>query len=458
MNRRLLQEMERWLGNERRKPLVLRGARQVGKTWAVRDLARRSKLELVELNFEEHPEYAELFKQTSPTTILSELERLFAQRISPSSTLLFLDEVQRAPEAFAELRWFYEKMPEMPVVATGSLLDFVLADHSFSMPVGRISYLFMEPMSFEEFLEALGEDQLLSYLSTIDLQPPSAAVHEKLLRLFRDYTIIGGMPDAILEWIETRSLLAVAEIHQNLNRTYREDFNKYPTRLDLTAVEKVMNAIPRLLGQKFKYSNVDRESRSAPLKRSLEMLSMARVCHIVRHSPGNGVPLAAEENPRNFKVISSDVGLASSMQGLLLETNSEIERLIRVNAGGIAEQAVGQGLRCLAQPFVDSVLHYFSREKQGSEAELDYLLEVGTRVIPLEVKAGATGSLKSLHHFMKQRQLPLAVRVNADPASLTPLSVKLNTGESVEYTLLSIPFYLVGQVRRLIREAENLAT
>jgi predicted AAA+ superfamily ATPase len=455
MNRRLLGDMARWLERSRRKPLVLRGARQVGKTWAVRELARRADLELVELNFEEHPEYAAVFDNNSPTIVITEIERLFARRITPDRTLLFLDEIQRAPQAFANLRWFYEKMPEMAVVATGSLLDFVLADHAFSMPVGRISYLFMEPLSFEEFVEAKGEDQLLAYLSTEGLGAPSAPVHDKLMRLYREYTVIGGMPDAIMEWLDTRSVVAAAEVHQNLIRTYREDFNKYPSRLESGAIEKVMAAVPRLLGQKIKYSNIDRELRAAPLKRSLELLTMARVCHMVRHTSGNGIPLAAEESRRTFKAIMLDTGLVSSMQGIVLETDAEIDKLIRVNAGGIAEQAVGQMLRSTAEPFMDPVLHYYNREKPGSEAELDYLLAFGSSVVPLEVKAGATGSLKSLHYFMHRRQLPLAVRVNAEIASVTPVDVRLASGESARYTLLSIPFYLTGQVKRLLREVSG---
>lgn len=205
MKRTISADLEAWLSRERRKPLVLRGARQVGKTWAVRELASRSNLDLAEVNFEERPELGAVFEETSPDAILSALEPLLETRIDPNRTLLFLDEIQRAPNAFAHLRWFYERMPQLAVVATGSLLDFVLNDHSFSMPVGRIAYRFMEPMSFEEFLLATGrsllQEQLLQL--THDRVPPTP-IHEALLQSFREYMVIGGMPEAVREWTESK--------------------------------------------------------------------------------------------------------------------------------------------------------------------------------------------------------------------------------------------------------------
>lgn len=449
MKRTISADLEAWLSRERRKPLVLRGARQVGKTWAVRELASRSSLDLAEVNFEERPELGAVFEETSPDAILSALEPLLDTRVDPDRTLLFLDEIQRAPNAFANLRWFYERMPQLAVVATGSLLDFVLNDHSFSMPVGRIAYRFMEPMSFEEFLLATGRSLLQEQLLQLTHERvPPTPIHEALLQAFREYMVIGGMPEAVREWTESKSPLAVSEVQQSLLRTYADDFRKYPTRMGSDRIEKVMNSVPKQLGQKFKYSNVDRSERIEPMRNALELLTLARVCHKVHRTDARGIPLS--EDARMFKVLFIDVGLAAARRGLSIVETQDIDDLVRSDLGGMTEQAVGQQLRTLPEFFMDPRLHYYSREKQGSEAELDYVIQRGTQIVPIEVKSGKAGSLKSLHQFMHERDLPLAIRVNADCASLTTVSVRLSTGAPVEYPLLSIPFYLVQQLPRLI--------
>lgn len=451
MKRTALIDLENWLKKGDRKPLVIRGARQVGKTWLVREFARQSGMELIEINFERHPEYAGLFKNTSPGAVIASIERQTGLRFHDGRTILFLDEIQKAPHAFANLRWFYEEKPELAVVATGSLLDFVLRDHEFSMPVGRIAYLFMEPMSFKEFLIAHGEDIVAEYIGSLALGVSvEDAIHQKLMDYFRDYLLVGGLPAAVESWIDTRSPAAVSEVHQNLLNTYSDDFMKYAGRIPVDRLQKVFRFIPRALGKKFKYANVDSEERSGALKQALNMLCMARICHKVTCSHGRGIPLAAEENEKVFKVILLDVGLVSAIMGVVLMGNEKIEDIVRVNEGGISEQAVGQILRTIAPSYVDPALHYYAREQKGSEAELDYLLQFGTRIIPVEVKSGATGQMRSLHQFMGERKFPLAIRLNTEKPSIAGVDMKTAKGDRAKYKLLNLPFYLAGEIPRLV--------
>lgn len=450
MKRTVLIDLENWLKQGGRKPLVIRGARQVGKTWLVREFARQSGMELIEINFERHPEYAGLFKNTSPEAVIASVERQTGLRFHDGRTILFLDEIQKAPHAFANLRWFYEEKPELAVVATGSLLDFVLRDHEFSMPVGRIAYLFMEPMSFKEFLIAHGEDIVAEYIGSLALGVSvEDAIHQKLMDYFRDYLLVGGLPAAVERWIDTHSPAAVNEVHQNLLNTYSDDFMKYAGRIPVDRLQKVFRFIPRALGKKFKYANVDSEERSKALKHALDMLCMARICHKVTCSHGRGIPLAAEENEKVFKVILLDVGLVSAIMGVVLMGNEKIEDIVRVNEGGISEQAVGQILRTIAPSYVDPALHYYAREQKGSEAELDYLLQFGTRIIPVEVKSGATGQMRSLHQFMAERKFPLAIRLNTEKPSIADVDMKTAKGDRAKYKLLNLPFYLAGEIPRL---------
>lgn len=240
MRRYLSDNLQNWLDRSNRKPVVLRGARQVGKTWIVRNFAKSANLKLIELNFEREPELSEVFEEKSPETVLISLERIKGTRIEKTTSLLFLDEIQKAPHILANLRWFYEECPELPVIATGSLLDFVLKNHQFSMPVGRISYLFMEPMSFKEFLMASGEELLIEFIEEVQITSSiPGPIHNKLLDYFHDYLTIGGMPAAVKEWIKTKSPVVVAEVHQDLINTFIDDFNKYSGRVPSKRLRKV---------------------------------------------------------------------------------------------------------------------------------------------------------------------------------------------------------------------------
>lgn len=435
---------ENWITYNNRKPLVIRGARQVGKTWLVRELAKNTKRQLIEINFERDPQIKSLFETNNPRVIIQNLAVYLGAHINPASSILFLDEIQDAPEILAKLRWFYEELPELPVIAAGSLLEFILQDHGFSMPVGRISYMHLEPLSFEEFLLAQNEELLLNYIQT--LVPPfpvnkiPLAIQHKLEDHFRNYLQIGGMPAAVSIWIDQGAKHAIT-IQEDLLATYRDDFFKYKGRIDVQKLDILLKAIPSQLGEKFIRSKADSSIQTATSKQILSLFNKARLAHVVKHSAGNSVPLAAEVKDKSFKQIFLDVGLANRMLGSFS---------VYPIMGGIAEQVSGQMLRCLFPFYVEPALYYWNREEKGSNAEIDYLIEHKNQVIPIEVKAGSTGSLKSLHLFMSVKKLALAVRINEDQPSITPVVIKQNDGTDYAYTLLSIPFYLIGQLHRLL--------
>ncbi|MBN1675099.1 MAG: ATP-binding protein [Kiritimatiellae bacterium] len=456
MHRDALTDLESWLGAGDRKPLVIRGARQVGKTWLIRKLAERSGRSLLELNFEFAPQDASLFVDRDPAQVVARLEARFGGKVDPDSTLVFLDEIQAAPELFANLWWFAEDMPELPVVAAGSLLDFVLADHEFSMPVGRISYLHLDTVTFSEFLGATGEDGLLDYIGALSLEGSvPAALHARLLARYREYVFVGGMPAAVQNWAESGSPVSCSEVHHRLVATYRDDFHKYRKRVPIERLIRVFDAVPRMLGSKFMFSRASPDDRAAQTRQVLDLLCKARVCTRVQASHGTGIPLGAAIRERVQKVLFVDVGLAGASLGLSLDGVQSFDRVAMVNSGALLEQAIGQSLRSSLPRFMEPALFYWVREEKGAEAELDYLLQCGPDIVPVEVKSGRTGSLKSLHLFMALRGLPLAVRFNADAHSVTQVHVQTTSGRPARYTLLSLPFYLCDQVRRLVDEARD---
>lgn len=445
--------IENWLNSKERKPLVIRGARQTGKTWIVRNLATTHKKKLVELNFEKRPDFETLFSSNDPKEILINLNASTGSTINPLKSILFLDEIQAAPKLLAKLRWFAEEMPELPVIAAGSLLDFALSEHEFSMPVGRIGYMYLEPLSFEEFLDAVNQNELRKYLESysIDSEIPDS-IHMQLMKKIKEYLIIGGMPAAISNWVTNQDLSMVNQIHFDLLATYRDDFSKYKGRLPINRLEEVFTSVPRQLAKKFTYSNVNSEISSTALKQALELLSKARLCHRVLATSANGLPLGAETNEKYSKVIMSDCGLCAASLQLSLHQIISVTEISMINNGGMAEQLVGQLLRTILPPYFSPSLYYWNREKRNSEAEIDYIIQHEGKVVPIEVKAGVTGKLKSLHYFMMKKKKNLAVRVSSAKPKLSQVKTKDTQGSTYEYQLLSLPFYLLGQLHRLLKK------
>ena len=460
LDRHEIEHLKQWAAQPRRKPLVVRGARQVGKSTLVREFARRERMPLLEINFERNPEQREAFAAKDPARILDTLALLTGRTLAAGTDLLFLDEIQAAPEALAALRYFREEMPELHVVAAGSLLEFALGDRRLPMPVGRIEYLHLGPMTFEDFLTALGHAQLAAGLRDYrvtearrDVFPK--IVHEKCLELLRLYWVVGGLPEAVAAYAQDGEAVygfeRAARVLQSVAATYRDDFNKYSHGRLKERIQLVFDRLPNMVGRKFKYVQVSREHRAAELADALRHLCMARVACKVHRTAANGVPLAAEASERHFKCLYMDVGLMCAALGLnLLDLGRE--DLTLVNNGAVAEQFVGQHLLHSGPSYETQALHYWAREARNSNAEVDYVIAVGRRIVPVEIKAGTAGSLKSLHQFLGEKRSDLALRLNALPPSLLQDSKKLPGGAAISYRLLSLPLYLAGQARRLAAE------
>jgi len=324
------------------------------------------------------------------------------------------------------------------------------------MPVGRVSYLYLEPLSFEEFLDAIEEHDLRVYLQNFDwtLAIPRA-IHLQLMRRIKEYLVIGGMPAVISAWITEQNPSVINQIQFDLLSTYRDDFAKYSGRLSIERLENIMNSIPLQLGKKFVYRNANSDTSAAPLKQALELLAKARICHRIMSTSANGLPLGAEVNEKFLKVIMLDCGLCAALLGLSLHQIRSVSEISMVNSGGMAEQLVGQLLRTLFPGYVLPAIYYWQRAKKGSDAEVDYIIQHEDQIIPIEVKAGSNGSLKSLHQFMKEKKKTIAIRINSDVPRKGSVRIKDLSGSFIEYNLLSLPFYLVEQLHRLLKSAEK---
>ena len=453
MYRKALHDLIDWKDRPSRKPLIIRGARQVGKTWLVRKFAGQFG-NLVEINFDKNPEKAQLFAGRDISRGLQLLQIDCNTEIVPGKTLLFLDEIQAVPEMLPLLRYFYEEQSDLHVIAAGSLLEFLLADHDFAMPVGRVEYLHLGPMDMEEFLLALGQERMTKFLKDYSLNEPiPESIHLSLLNFLKLFWIVGGMPAAVAWYGNSGQLAEAIREHAAILQTYEDDFSKYRKRIYPERLRKVFRRIPALIGNKLKYVRLDPEERSRELSDSLHLLEMARVIYRVRHSAGNGVPLGAEAKERDFKPLFLDIGLVSTSLGLTLPGLEVVDDLLMVNNGALAEQFVGQHLLYDGPGYEKPQLFYWNREQKSSSAEVDYLITHEDKVVPVEVKAGTTGALKSLQVFVAEKKSPVALRFNAMPPSCSRQKTGVAGKDNVPFLLISLPLYLVGQAGSLIAEA-----
>jgi len=452
LHRQCLQYFDEWYRRgKNRKPLLIRGARQIGKTTAVRIFAEQAGLELIELNMEKVWSFTSQIDTNNPRKLIEAIEFELNKDIKPEKSLLFFDEVQAIPHLLGILRYFYEEMADIAVIATGSLLEFTLAEPDFSLPVGRIELYHMGPFSFEEFISALDNKRALAFINNFSLDKVIPdVIHQQLNKLVRLYTIIGGMPEAIAIYRESGSLREVERIKSNIIETFILDFNKYKGKINTALLRKVFDSLPAQLGKKVIYSHIDPHVRAKDVSSAVEQLCLAKVLSRVFHSSANGIPLAAEKNERYFKPLLLDIGLLLTQLRLNPMETENAEDLNLVNRGTLAEQFIGQQLFHLYPPYRDPELYYWTRESRASSAEVDYLIADGQgRIIPIEVKSGKTGSLRSLQTITKEKGLSLAIRFNSDKPSIFNEKRITPKGE-VKYQLLSLPHYLVQQVERLL--------
>lgn len=411
MKRDLKKTIENWSFSPRRKPLILKGARQVGKTWLVRELGKKFD-SYIELNFEEDPHLDIFFqKKLDPQNLLIDLQNYLGQKIIPGKTLLFMDEIQCSPQAITSLRYFYEKLPELHVIAAGSLLEFEL--QKLGLPVGRVQLLHLFPLNFGEFLSALGKESLRESLIHQNQEPLPKPLHDQLLTLIRDYCLVGGMPEVVEHYRKNFDFHACQQILSEILNTFRRDFSKYAKKHQIKYVRMTFDQIPLQLGQKLKFSNLSREIKSAELSEALDLLEMAGLVYKIYHTSANGIPLGAEVNPKKFKVLFFDMGLTQKLLNLDLKILMINPDIIQINKGTLAELFVGLELIAYLPPQEIHGLYYWHRESRASNAEVDYVIAKGVEIYPLEVKSGSTGHLKSLHLFLEEKKIKTGVKISS---------------------------------------------
>lgn len=437
MKRTIETELLHWKNQKHYMPLIIRGARQIGKSYLIEQFGLNHFKNMVTINFELEPKLKTAFLDLDPHKIIQQLELAFGTSIQPQQTLVFLDEIQECPEAIIALRYFKEKMPTLHVIAAGSLLEFALRSTNFRMPVGRIQYIYMKPLSFKEFLLALDQQPLHTFIEEVNWQTNiPALIHDKLLEYVTLYFFLGGMPAVIQDYLDNRSLLSARRIQSAILATYRGDFGKYCNVTKHKYLEMLFVKAPEIITQQFRYVDIARDIQSRDIKDALDNLSKAGLVHHVFSTKASGLPLRSLINEKRFKLLFLDVGLVSS--AVQLDPNLIMDTVINVNHGALTEQFVGQELLVNQDCYLDNEVYYWSRDARGSTAEIDYVIQADTQVIPIEVKSGSTGRMKSLHLFMKEHQSPLGVRISSLPFGR-------------ERNIISIPFYLVSELKRLIK-------
>jgi hypothetical protein len=443
-----------WLKQTNRKPLIVRGARQVGKSTLVRNFAEKQGLRLIELNLEKEKRLEPVFARLDIQEIILEIELVCNKgSLKHPGILLFLDEIQATPSALAALRYFCEERPELPVISAGSLLEFSLSEHSFSMPVGRVEYFHIGPVTFLEYAQAAGNDQLVSYLREYRIGAEfSASAHEKALSLLRTYLLTGGMPQAAAAYIGNRDVEEVNRIHHSIIDTFRDDFGKYASGAKLSRIQRVFDFIPTSLGRKFKSTQIDRDWKAADVREAFDLLAKARVCMPAFHTPCSGVPIDGLRNEKIFKPFFLDVGLANTTCGIRGVNAQAFQETHFINEGSMAEQFAAQHLDYAHGPSARPSLFYWLRESSTSNAEVDFVMQVGTRIVPIEVKSAKAGALRSVHQMVVEKGLELAVRFDLNPPSAQKVRTHLTDGSknTAEFTLVSLPLYLAERTAELI--------
>lgn len=411
-----------WKDEKNHKPLLLRGARQVGKSSAIRQLGKSFK-HFIEVNFERDKEIKSVFNgNLKPQDITSRLSVFYGVPIVPGDTLLFLDEIQACSEAIHSLWFFYEDYPELHVVAAGSLLEFALKKMT-SFGVGRVRSLFMYPMSFDEFLVATGNAGWIEVKQSASPDNPVFdALHGKLVEAFRNYLMVGGMPEAVSDWVETGDYLKCQQVQDDIILAYEDDFSKYEEKADPMLLRQTLRSVALQIGNKFVFSQVQGNYRSEKVKAALELLQDAGLIKAAVHTAANGVPLGAEINEKFVKYMFLDSGLLLRLLGLENTSGqSEMSKLILigttrdlVNKGHITEMVAGLELLKYNTPAQRHDLYYWQNLSRGAQAEVDYVIVKDIKVVPLEVKSGTSGSMKSMYQFMSDKHLEYGIRTSLE--------------------------------------------
>jgi predicted AAA+ superfamily ATPase len=414
MKRNIEKHLLEWKQDASRKVLLLRGARQVGKTYTMRELGKTFP-HFLEANFEEQPGIKLFFQNSlAPADICEKLSGFFGVPIKPGETLVFLDEIQACPEALRSLRFFHEKMPGLHVAAAGSLLEFALAEIP-SFGVGRISSLYMYPMTFNECIREWEGEKLLELLQKAGPENPlDDTLHGKVLDKFRLYLILGGMPETVKTYAASRDLRACQAVIDDITAGFKDDFAKYKKRMPAAILMETFQAAAYQAGGKFKWSRISPEISAHTAKTALHLLQTAGLLYKVNHTAARGIPLGAQADPAKFKVILFDLGIHQRLLGLDLAGHLIAGFPDLVNKGSLAEVFAGLEYFANLPPRQPPQLHYWHREAKSSNAEVDYVIQDNERIIPVEVKSGVKGGMRSMNLFLKERNLPVGIRLSQE--------------------------------------------
>ena len=384
-----------WKDSSRRKPLIIRGARQVGKSWLVENVLGSQFEHFVKIDLEKRRDLHTAFEgNLDPKIIINTLELEFG-RIIPDKTLLFIDEIQACPRAITALRYFYEELPELHVVAAGSLLEFALG--KYSVPVGRVQYLHIPPMTFYEYLVAIGKEQMAEYILK-DQSEVFESIQNMILQELRNYFFVGGMPECVKAYRDTGSMMEAFRVQSEILDSYRDDFTKYKPQIDRNCLDAVFLNVAKSVGEQLKYIRLNEMHSGQMNHKAFDLLNKAKVIHKVSACNPGGLPLGGSANDKKFKAVMLDIGLMQRICQIPVDLEIKEKDLLSIYRGRLAEQFVAQEL--LAKS--GSELFYWSRDARGSSAEVDYLAVSSGKIYPIEVKSGASGSLKSLHMILEK--------------------------------------------------------
>ena len=436
LKRSIIKKLKDWKTSNHRKPLILRGARQVGKTTAVK-LFAKSFEQYIYLNLEVSKDKELFLKYKSIKELVTAIFFEKNKSLSSTDTLIFIDEIQEVPEAISMLRYFYEDYPQYHVIAAGSLLES-LFDKAISFPVGRVEYRVLRPFSFEEYLNAIGETSALEQYHTV---PIATFAHDKLLSLFHEYTLIGGMPEVVSVYAKTKDLIALKPIYESLILSYLNDVEKYAKNSN--QVQTMRHAIRSCFfeaGNRIKFQGFGQSGYgSREMGEVLRTLEKAMLIHLVYPTSQTSLPFLPDlkRSPRLQVLDTGMLNYFAGIQKLVFGTND----LNNIYKGHIAEHIVGQELLA-NQTNILETLRFWTKEKKDSLAETDYLCNINGDMLPVEVKSGATGRLRSLHLYMEESNCNVAIRFYAGTFSIDDIT----TSSGKKYKLLNIPYYLAGQL------------
>ena len=402
-----------WKTDPDRKPLLIRGARQVGKSSTVEQFGIHFDY-FITVNFEKNKKIRTIFEgDLDVKEICLNLSVHFKKPIVPEKTLLFFDEIQNCPNALISLRYFFEDYPELHIIAAGSLLEFALEELT-SYGVGRIDSLFMYPFSFQEFMFACGEELLWNEVCKSSPEKPLFSVfHTKCSDLLKKYLIIGGMPEAVSDFVKNNDILKVQKILDRLILSFQNDFAKYKKKLPTLLLREVFASVVKQAGGKFIYSKAA-ETSQYNIKQAINMLIMSGLIIPVVSSSANGIPLGAEINHKKCKILLLDTGIFQRLLDLQLADFLFSDDFEVINKGSIAEQFAGLELIKNSSPYTSETLYFWTREKEKSQAEVDYLIQKNGEIIPIEVKSGKSGKMQSLHLFLKEKQIKYGIRTSLE--------------------------------------------